>query len=32
MTMTADRPAGAKDKAQSSFGLSPQDDLNDLRM
>jgi acyl-CoA dehydrogenase len=32
MTMTADRPAGASDKAQSSFSLSPQDDLNDLRM
>ena len=32
MTMTADRPAMAAAKAQSSFGLSPQDDLNDLRM
>ncbi|MCW5761554.1 MAG: acyl-CoA dehydrogenase, partial [Phenylobacterium sp.] len=32
MTMTSDRPAGAKTQAQSSFGLSPQDDLNDLRM
>jgi len=32
MTMTADRPAVAAAKAQSSFGLSPQDDLNDLRM
>jgi acyl-CoA dehydrogenase len=32
MTMTSDRPAAAAAKAQSSFGLSPQDDLNDLRM
>ncbi|WP_430423279.1 acyl-CoA dehydrogenase family protein [Phenylobacterium sp.] len=32
MTMTADRPAMAAARAQSSFGLSPQDDLNDLRM
>ena len=31
MTMTADRPQ-AEARAQSSFGLSPQDDLNDLRM
>jgi len=31
MTMTADRPQSA-DKAQSSFGLNPQDELNDLRM
>ncbi|MBL8773094.1 MAG: acyl-CoA dehydrogenase family protein [Phenylobacterium sp.] len=30
--MTADRPAGAAAQAQSSFGLSPQDELNDLRM
>jgi len=31
MTMTADRPQSA-DKAQSSFNLNPQDELNDLRM
>ncbi|HEX7947552.1 MAG TPA: acyl-CoA dehydrogenase family protein, partial [Phenylobacterium sp.] len=33
MTMTADRPdAAAQAQAQSGFQLSPQDDLNDLRM
>jgi acyl-CoA dehydrogenase len=33
MTMTADRPdAAAKAQAQSGFQLSPQDELNDLRM
>ncbi|MFN9925988.1 MAG: hypothetical protein ACK53I_03510, partial [Phenylobacterium sp.] len=31
MTMTSDRPQAAA-KAQSGFQLSPQDELNDLRM